>query len=67
MHRIVTLSLLTLTLAACGGSSDTDSTPGEAASSGPPPGVGAVAYVDANIWDGTGGPVRTDVALLVPT
>ncbi len=29
------------------------------------PGAGAIAYVDANIWDGTGSPTRTDVALVV--
>jgi imidazolonepropionase-like amidohydrolase len=63
-------TLAALLLAACGGDTpepappqgSTDST---ATQSGPLPGEGAVAYVDASIWDGTGSAVRNDVALIV--
>ena len=65
MHRVVALSVFSLALAACGGSSDPEPAVGEHDRTDPLPGAGAVAYVDASIWDGTGGPVRANAALLV--
>ena len=56
MSRISSLLLLSLLLIGC----DTPETV-----TTPQPGAGATAFVDANIWDGTGGPVITDAALIV--
>ena len=62
MRRVVSFALLSLTVAACGGAPDPEPA---AVQEAPMPGAGAIAYVDANIWDGTGSPARTDVALVV--
>ena len=55
MHRVISLALLSLAVAACGGSPDPEPA---AVQEAPMPGAGAIAYVDANngtrSW-GTGG------------
>jgi imidazolonepropionase-like amidohydrolase len=66
MIRVITLMLLSFSVAACGGSDPGPSGEGATTPAATArPGLGAVAYVDARIWDGTGGPVRTDAALVV--
>lgn len=61
MIRIGTLLLVSFAVAGC----DRQDAPPAEAGVQPLPGTGAVAYVDANIWDGTGSAVRTDDVLVV--
>lgn len=71
MYRHSTLILLTLLLGACG-SDAPDTTTQDAASSEsqaggaiPQPGIGAVAYTGAAIWDGTGSALQQGAVLVV--
>jgi imidazolonepropionase-like amidohydrolase len=58
-----TAFVLLLILAGCQG--ETPAPESAMPEQAPSPGEGAVAYVDANIWDGTGSAVRTDEVLVV--
>lgn len=68
MFRFISLLLLTLLVAACGDSSEpaapTESTPA-IQQPAPPPGAGATAYTNANIWDGTGSAPFRNATLVV--
>ncbi len=69
MTRLAPMLLPLLILSACGSDTPDVAVPAEPPAPAPPaepqPGVGAVAYTGAVIWDGTGGPARSDAALLV--
>ena len=63
MARTALVFLISLVVAGCQGDR---SSVEPATTAGPPqPGAGATAYVDANIWDGTGSGMRTDDVLVV--
>ena len=63
MARTAFVLILSILIAGC----QADAPPAETAMADQPqrPGEGATAYIDANIWDGTGSAVRTDVVLVV--
>ena len=67
MHRILFLLTLALFMAACGDSAEptapADSAP--ATEPAPLPGLGAVAYTSANVWNGTGAAPLRNATLVV--
>jgi len=67
MHRILFLLTLALFMAACGDSTEptapADSAP--ATEPAPLPGLGAVAYTSANVWNGTGAAPLRNATLVV--
>lgn len=66
MIRFFSLLSLALVLAACGDSSETAAPAAPVAQpAAPPPGAGATAYTNANIWDGTGSAPLRNASLLV--
>ena len=65
MTRIISVLACTLLQAACGNSSaPTDAAPAGSATAAPP-GAGSVAYIGANIWDGTGSALQRNANLVV--
>ena len=61
MTRLWILAASVLALSACGGGAPEP--PAETPE--PQPGVGAIAYTGASIWDGTGSPMQQDMVLVV--
>ncbi|VUX55577.1 conserved exported protein of unknown function [uncultured Woeseiaceae bacterium] len=67
MNRILFLLTLALIVAACGDSTE-PTTPADSAPASEPallPGLGAVAYISANVWNGTGAAPLRNGTLLV--
>jgi imidazolonepropionase-like amidohydrolase len=65
MNRIFSLLTLALILAACGKATEPAATTEPAPAAAVLPGEGAVAYIRANIWSGTGAAPLRDATLVV--